>query len=84
MDYLQPVAFAVRTKVMLATGCDEDGIERERSKFDLKKMASQGMTHYARQVLLDATVEGLLKGKPEMLKMTGQVLCELLQVCESK
>ena len=56
-DYLQPVAFAVQTKVMLATGHDEDSIEREWSKIDLKKMASRGMTHYAWQVLLDATTD---------------------------
>ena len=45
-DCLQPVAFAVRTKIMLATGRDEDSIEREQSEIDLEKMASWGMTHY--------------------------------------
>ena len=72
-DYLQPIAFAIRTKIMLATGSDEDSIQRERSKSDLVKMAGMGMTPYFRWVLLNATVEGLLEGKTEVRKMSGQV-----------
>lgn len=34
-DYLQPLVFAVRTNIILATGRDEDGIECERSAPDL-------------------------------------------------
>jgi hypothetical protein len=41
-EYLRPLAFAVRTKVMLATECDEDIIQRERSESDLLQIA--GMT----------------------------------------
>jgi len=37
-DYSQPLAFAVRTKLMLAVGRDEDNIERERLEGDLVKM----------------------------------------------
>ena len=83
-DYLQPLAFAVRTKIMLATGRDEDGIERERSKSKLLKMAEMGMTPYVRQVLLDATVDGWLEGKTEIHRISGHVLGKLLQVCEYK
>jgi Family of unknown function (DUF6535) len=82
-DYLQPIAFAVRTKIMVATG-SEDSIQRERSESDLVKMAGMGMTPYVRWVLLNATVEGLLEGKTEVRKMSGQVLGKLLQTRESK
>ena len=84
MDYLKPIAFAVRTKIMLATGSDEDSIQRERSESDLVKMAGMGMTPYVRWVLLNVTVEGLLEGKMEIRKMSGQVLGKLLQICKSK
>ena len=64
MDYLQPVAFAVWTKIMLATGHDDDSIEREWTEIDLKKMASRGMTHYAWQVLLMLRLKDCLKESP--------------------
>ena len=83
-DYLQPMAFAVRTKIMLATGSDEDSIQREWSESDLVKMTGMGMTPYVRWVLLNVTVDGLLEGKMEVRKMSGQVLGKLLQICESK
>jgi Family of unknown function (DUF6535) len=83
-DYLQPIAFAVRMKIMLATGRDEDSIQRKRSESDLVKMAGMGMTPYVRWVLLNVTIEGLLEGKMEVRKMSGQVLGKLLQICESK
>jgi hypothetical protein len=83
-DYLQPLAFAVRMKIMLATGQDEDSIQGERSENDRMEMAGMGMTPYVRWVLLNVTVEGLLEGKTEVRKMSGQVLSQLLQVCEYK
>jgi hypothetical protein len=83
-DYLQPLAFVVRTKIMLVTGRDEDRIERERSEIDLVKMAGMGMTPYVRWVLLNVTVEGLLEGKTGVRNMSGQVLSQLLQICEYK
>jgi hypothetical protein len=83
-DYLQPLAFPVRMKILLATGRDEDSIERERSKSKLLTMARMGMTPYVRQVLLNATVDGWLKGKTKIHRMSGRVLGKLLQVCEYK
>jgi hypothetical protein len=47
-------------------------------------MAGMGMTPYVRWVLLNVTIEGLLEGKMEIRKMSGQVLGKLLQICEFK
>lgn len=67
-------------KILLAMGRDEDSIQGERSEHGWVKMAGMGMKLYVRWVLLNVTVGGLLEGKPEVRKMSGQVLGKLLQV----
>jgi hypothetical protein len=83
-DHLQPLAFAVRMKIMLATGSDEDSSQRQRSESDLLRMAGMGMTPYVRWVLLNVTDEGFLEGKTEVREMSKQILSKLLQICEYK
>ena len=78
------MAFAVRTKIVLAIGSDDNSIQHEQSESDLVKMAGMGMTPYVKWVLLNVIVGGLLEGKMEMCKMSGRVLGKLLQICESK
>ena len=59
MDYLQPLACALRIKILVATGCDHDHIvPREGSE---KEMVTIGLPPYTRWILLSAMIEGLHK-----------------------
>jgi len=80
MDYLQPLACALRTKILVATGCDDHhSLQWEGSA---KEMVTIGLPPYTRWVLLSAMIEGLFKGKERVQKMSALVLAKQLQIGE--
>jgi len=82
VDYLQPLAYAVQTRILLATGKDGHTDHWERTEASLIKMASMGLAPAVRRVLVSATVEGLLAGGIQLRKTCAIVLCKQFQIRE--
>ncbi|KAF7336245.1 hypothetical protein MVEN_02172400 [Mycena venus] len=85
VDYLQPLAFALRTRLLLATGDDDHTEQWEKTRRNLITMAERGCMPEVRRVLVGATIEGLLHVRGiQMRKTCAILLCKLLQIGESK
>jgi hypothetical protein len=80
--YLQPLAYAVRARILLATGIEDHAEQWEQTKRNLIKMASMGLVPEVRRVLVGATVEGLLAGEVQLQKACAIILCRQFQIRE--
>jgi len=81
MDYFRPLAFVLRTNILVAT-CDDEERQWEEIERDLTKLATMGLPPYTRLILVNTTAEGLLKGRPNVRKMCALVLARQLQIGE--
>ena len=82
VDYLQPLAYALRTRILLTTGHDDHNDQWEQTIDNLIKMASMGFVPAVRRVLVSATVEGLLVEKIQLRRTCAIVLCTQFQIRE--
>jgi hypothetical protein len=82
VDYLRPLACALRIRLLLAAGIDDHAEQWDQTRENLSKMAGMGLVPDIRHALIHATLDGLSQGGIQLRKACAIILCKQFQICE--
>jgi hypothetical protein len=82
VEHLQPLACALRIRLLLAADEDDHTEQLEQRTLTLINMTERGFIPHVRRILVNAALEGLRLGQIRMRRMCGIILCKQFQIRE--